>query len=137
MIFGISGTNKLSVIERCLYYRGVCKESLDCKTKFQIYFFEILKTKISTTHTPKGKDPLAEISIFVYIQCKWGIYSCKHLYALMVPYNGLDKNNNFFFYGAILHLFERLFLISCRNNRDCHITMPLSLTTMEVQIKEV
>ena len=38
--------------------------------------------------------------------------------------------------GAILHLFETLFLISWENNRDCHITMPLSLKTMEVQIKE-
>ena len=38
--------------------------------------------------------------------------------------------------GAIPHLFERLFLISWENNRDCHITMPLSLKTMEVQIKE-
>jgi len=37
--------------------------------------------------------------------------------------------------GAIPHLFERLFLISWENNRDCHITMPLSLKTMEVQIK--
>ena len=36
---------------------------------------------------------------------------------------------------AIPHLFERLFLISRENNRDCHITMPLSLKTMEVQIK--
>ena len=36
---------------------------------------------------------------------------------------------------AILHLFERLFLISWENSRDCHITMPLSLKTMEVQIK--
>ena len=35
---------------------------------------------------------------------------------------------------AILHLFERLFLISWVN-WDCHITMPLSLKTMEVQIK--
>ena len=26
---------------------------------------------------------------------------------------------------------------SWENNRDCHITMPLSLKTMEVQIKEV
>ena len=31
--------------------------------------------------------------------------------------------------------FERLFLISWENNRDCHITTPLSLKTMEVQIK--
>ena len=37
--------------------------------------------------------------------------------------------------GAILHLFERLFLISWENNRDCHITVPLSLNTMEAQIK--
>ena len=37
--------------------------------------------------------------------------------------------------GAIPHLFERLFLISWENNRDCHITMPRSLKTMEVQIK--
>ena len=36
---------------------------------------------------------------------------------------------------AIPHLFERLFLISLENNRDCHITTPLSLKTMEVQIK--
>ena len=34
---------------------------------------------------------------------------------------------------VIPHLFERL--ISWENNRDCHITMPLSLKTMEVQIK--
>ena len=38
-------------------------------------------------------------------------------------------------YRAIPHPFERLFLISWENNRDCHITMPLSLKTMEVQIK--
>ena len=37
--------------------------------------------------------------------------------------------------GAIPHLFERLFVISWENNRDCHITMPLSLKTMEVQIQ--
>ena len=36
---------------------------------------------------------------------------------------------------AIPHLFERLFLISWENNRDCHKAMPLSLKTMEVQIK--
>ena len=36
---------------------------------------------------------------------------------------------------AIPHLFERLFLISWENNRDCHLTMSLSLKTMEVQIK--
>ena len=36
---------------------------------------------------------------------------------------------------AIPHLIERLFLISWENNRNCHITMPLSLKTMEVQIK--
>ena len=33
------------------------------------------------------------------------------------------------------HLFERLLLISWENNRDCYITMPLSLKTSEVQIK--
>ena len=38
-------------------------------------------------------------------------------------------------FWAIPLLFERLFLISWENNRDCHITMPLSLETMEVQIK--
>ena len=37
--------------------------------------------------------------------------------------------------GAIPHLFERLFEISWENNGDCHITMPLSLKTIEVQIK--
>ena len=31
--------------------------------------------------------------------------------------------------------FERLFLISWENNRDCYITTPLSMKTMEVQIK--
>ena len=34
-----------------------------------------------------------------------------------------------------LHLFERLFVIGLENNKDCDITMPLSLKTMEVQIK--
>ena len=29
MIFGISGTKELCIIERCLYYRGVRKERLD------------------------------------------------------------------------------------------------------------
>ena len=45
----------------------------------------------------------------------------------------------FFFYGIFSGdpaPFEKLFLISWENNRDCHITMPgLSLKTMEVQIK--
>ena len=36
---------------------------------------------------------------------------------------------------AIPHLFERLFVICWGNKRDCKITMPLSLKTMEVQIK--
>ena len=36
---------------------------------------------------------------------------------------------------AIPHPFERLFLISWESNRDCHVTMPLSLKTMEVQIE--
>ena len=36
---------------------------------------------------------------------------------------------------AIPHLFERLFLISWEDSRDFHMTMPLSLKTMEVQIK--
>ena len=35
----------------------------------------------------------------------------------------------------ILHLFERLFFSSWENNRDFHITMPLCLKTMEMQIK--
>ena len=30
MIFGISGTNELSVIESCPYNRGVRKERLEC-----------------------------------------------------------------------------------------------------------
>ena len=34
-----------------------------------------------------------------------------------------------------LHLFERLFVIAWENDRDCDITMPLSLKTTEVQIK--
>ena len=37
--------------------------------------------------------------------------------------------------NLIPHLFERLLLISWKNNRDCQITMSLSLKTMEVQIK--
>ena len=37
--------------------------------------------------------------------------------------------------GAIPHLFQRLFVISWEDNGDCHITMPLSLKTIEVQIK--
>ena len=36
---------------------------------------------------------------------------------------------------AIPHLFERLFLISWENNRDCLRTMLLYLKTMEMQIK--
>ena len=36
---------------------------------------------------------------------------------------------------AIPHLFERLFLISWENNRDCQIALSLSLKTVEVQIK--
>ena len=38
-------------------------------------------------------------------------------------------------HSKYLHLFERLFVIGWENNRDCDITMPLSLKTMEVQIK--
>ena len=34
---------------------------------------------------------------------------------------------------AIPHLLEKLFLISWENNSDCHITMPLSLKTVEEQ----
>ena len=34
-----------------------------------------------------------------------------------------------------VHLFERLFVIGWENNRDCDIIMPLSLKTMEGQIK--
>ena len=43
--------------------------------------------------------------------------------------------NNLAILRAIPHLFKRLFVISLENNRDCHITMLLSLKTMEVQIK--
>ena len=43
--------------------------------------------------------------------------------------------SNFVFFGAIPNQFEILFLISWENNRDCHITMPLPLKTIEVQIK--
>ena len=34
-----------------------------------------------------------------------------------------------------LHLFARMFVIGWENNRDCDITMPQSLKTMEGQIK--
>ena len=37
--------------------------------------------------------------------------------------------------GGDLHLFEKLFEIGWENNRDCDITIPLSLKTMEVQMK--
>ena len=45
------------------------------------------------------------------------------------------KHNFMFGNRAIPLLFQRLFLISWENNRDCHKTMLLSLKTMEVQIK--
>ena len=47
----------------------------------------------------------------------------------------LNYDTIFSSFWAIPLLFERLFFISFENNRDCHITMPLSLETMEVQIK--
>ena len=47
----------------------------------------------------------------------------------------IDRLWNGYKDGAISHLFERLSLISWENNRDCHITMPLSLKTVEVQVK--
>ena len=37
MIFGTLGPNELSVIERCPYYRGVCKERLDCIIKVSVH----------------------------------------------------------------------------------------------------
>ena len=43
--------------------------------------------------------------------------------------------SNFVFFGAIPNQFERMFLISGENNRDCHITIAQSLKTMEMQIK--
>ena len=43
--------------------------------------------------------------------------------------------NGMLVHWAILHLFEKLFLISWENNKDCHITMSIPLNTMEVQIK--
>ena len=39
-------------------------------------------------------------------------------------------------FWAIPHLFEGLFVISWENNRDCHITKPLSLKTMKRRLKE-
>ena len=36
MIFGFSGPNELSVIERCPYYRSVRKERLDCTIIYRI-----------------------------------------------------------------------------------------------------
>ena len=36
---------------------------------------------------------------------------------------------------VILHPFERLFSITWENNRDCHIRIPLSLKTVEMQMK--
>ena len=46
----------------------------------------------------------------------------------------IDRLWNGYKDGEISHLFERLSLISWENNRDCHITMPLSLKTVEVQV---
>ena len=58
-------------------------------------------------------------------------------------YNEVLGLTNYFFFDSrwivkfrvIPHLFQRLFLISWENRRDCHITMPLCLKTVEVQIK--
>ena len=57
-------------------------------------------------------------------------------------YNEVLGQTNYFFstpviikFRVISHLFQRLFLINWENRRDCHITMPLSLKTVEVQIK--
>ena len=57
-------------------------------------------------------------------------------------YNEVLGLTNYFFstpvmikFRVISHLFQRLFLINWENRRDCHITMPLSLKTVEVQIK--
>ena len=49
----------------------------------------------------------------------------------LFPTSGHTEGDN----SPIPHLFERLFLVSWENNRDCHISMRLSLKTMEVQIK--
>ena len=37
--------------------------------------------------------------------------------------------------GGDLHLFDRLFVTGWENNRDCAITMPLPLKTMEARLK--
>ena len=57
--------------------------------------------------------------------------ACSHFYCLRLL--AISERRHIHFRSS--HLFERLFLISWENNRDCYITMPLSLKTMEVQIK--
>ena len=44
------GPNELSVIERCSYYRGVCKERLDCNFLNLFYWLCICKEKINIGH---------------------------------------------------------------------------------------
>ena len=38
MNFGVFGTKENCLIEKCLYYRGDCKEMFDC-TFFILHFF--------------------------------------------------------------------------------------------------
>ena len=66
----------------------------------------------------------------------WG-HQFNRFFWLVMPFlTEVEYQNKFLhFHWVIPHLFERLFLISWENNSNCHITMPLSLKTMEVQIK--
>ena len=66
---------------------------------------------------------------------QWITVCAIHLIEIYPVDSVIHLLNNRGLVWAIPHLFERLFLISWENNRDCHITMPLSLKTMEVQIK--
>ena len=63
----------------------------------------------------------------------WG-HQFNRFFWLVMPFlTEVEYQNKFLhFHWAIPHLFERLFSLSWENNRDCHITMPLSLKTVEV-----
>ena len=69
-------------------------------------------------------------------------YLCENVYYSGTSITKSSVKRTIFFstpvivkFRVIPHLFQRLFLISWENRRDCHITMPLSLKTVEVQIK--
>ena len=63
------------------------------------------------------------ILFFIFLEFYQCIYSLVYFFNLK--------------FLAIPHLFGRLFLISWETDRDCLITIPLSLKTVEVQIRRM